>query len=290
MLAVVSRVGASLEKPPIGVVSGQACRLPWVWSGLCFGVPFHEASRLGMRDLVTGIAPSTVAEIIWTVDDRGNPVLRFTEPGTAPRLEYTVDFPPYKRPTTELTAYVRMRRLGTPDSDGGAFVMPYDNTDPWETWGIIAPSADVTKLYGEIGIGTTQYLTGNSAVVPDTEQVSVFLRWRSGGAPQLDILGERGDSISSVTGGTAGTGSLAYSSGFGGLRINCHESTTSNYYGYYSQALLWSRRITDVEMAALVADPFGWYSPRRETVAIASPYPIFGPGGLGLQYVGPTRS
>lgn len=286
MLAIADRSGANLEKPG-AIVRGQACRLPWTWDGLCFGVPFHQADRAGMRDIVTGTAPSTVTEALWTIDNRGNPVLRFSEPGTSPHLEWSAD-PFFKRPTTALTAYVRMRRLGTPDGDGAAFSMPYDFADPWETWCIGAPVADVTKLYGEIGIGTTQYIVGNTAVIPTTQQVSVFLRWTSGTAPQLNVYGERGDTISAITGGVTGTGSLNYMAGQN-LSLNCHEADTANYYGYYSQAMVWNRKLTDTEIVALVQDPFGWYAPRRETIVVASPFPIFGPGGPGSKRIGASN-
>ena len=286
MLAVVARSGgADLEKPA-EVMRGQAARLSWAWDRLCFATTFNAQTHAGMRDVVSGVAPSTVAETIWTRDRRGNPVLRFTEPGTAPRMEWTPDYPTHRQPTTALTAYVRMQRLGTPDSDGAAFCMPYGFTDPWETWSIAAPSGAETTLYGEIGIGTTQYLVGNTATIPTTEQVSAFLRWRSGEAPRLDVLGERGNLISGLTGGTVGTGSLAYAAG-NGVRLNCHESTSSNYYGYYSQAMVWSRRLTDVEIVALVSDPFGWYAPQRTRLTVAGPFPV-GPGmaAMGLQLLG----
>jgi hypothetical protein len=49
--------------------------------------------------------------------------------------------------------------------------------------------------------------------------------------------------------------------------------------GAYSQAMVWSRRLTDTELQALVEDPYGWYSPRRSTVIVAEPY-LFGGGEM----------
>lgn len=34
-----------------------------------------------------------------------------------------------------------------------------------------------------------------------------------------------------------------------------------------------------MELAWLIADPFGWYSPRRETVVLAGAFPLIGWGG-----------
>lgn len=291
MLTIVQRSSASKEKPT-DIVRGVSSRLPWAWDGLCFGVAMQDANNDGIRDIVNNIAPSVVSESFWSRDNRGNPVLRFQMPGSTPYAEWP-EVAVHNAPSTALTAYIRMQRLGNADQDGGAFSKPYGFSDPWETWSINATDSavDGSTLYGIVGIGGTQYLTGDTVTIPSTQQVSVFLRWRSGLAPQIDVLGERGDSITSLTGPTAATGSLQYASGFSGIRINSHESTTSNYYGYYTQAMVWKRRLGDVEMTSLVADPFGWYSPRRETIGLSSPYPLiagasemrFGTGSGGLR-------
>jgi hypothetical protein len=278
MLTVVRRgTPPSLEKPS-DIVRGEAARLAWAWDGLVFGVPLNEAGNEGLRDIVNNTPPWVISEAFWARDNRGNPVLRFTDPGTAPYAEWPTASPVHDSPSTALTAYVRLQRLGTPNGDGGAFTNPYGFSSPWETWSINAATADATKLYGAIGVGGTQYTTGESVSVPNTEQISIFLRWRSGEAPQMNVLGERGNSIGSLIGATTATGSLQYAAGFG-IRLNCHEANTANYYGYYSQAMVWKRRLTDIEMTSLVADPFGWYAPRRETTTVAGSYALaFGAG------------
>jgi hypothetical protein len=66
-----------------------------------------------------------------------------------------------------------------------------------------------------------------------------------------------------------------------GMEYNCE----------YSQALMWSRKLGGAEVQALVADPYGWYSPRRATVITSSPYVLpfgggemHGAGGMGGMY------
>ena len=76
------------------------------------------------------------------------------------------------------------------------------------------------------------------------------------------------------------------------IRINATDNPAiGTYCGSYSQAMVWSRRLTDTELQAIVADPYGWYSPRRSTVIVDSPYALpfgggemHGMGGIGGMY------
>ena len=287
MLAVTSRAAALLEKPT-EIVRGRASRLPWAWDKLCFAVPLHEQSRYGMYDIANNVAPNVVNNILWARDNRGNPALSWTT-GGAERLEWP-DHPRHDSPATALTFYVRVRNKGTSTTDGGLLVNWYDAAaEPWVSWGVQGGSVDPLKLYATLAIGATAHVVGETVAMPTNEYISVFYRWASGLAPQLDVLGERGNVLSTLVGGSTVSGTIGYSAGKN-IRLNASEGTTSNYNGVYSQVLVWSRRLNDVEMTALVADPFGWYSPRRETLAISSPFPVFGLANPGLQYIGPTRS
>jgi hypothetical protein len=147
-------------------------------------------------------------------------------------------------------------------------------------------------LGGAIAVGGTNYYWVNLNYLTDgTSWISVFLRWRSGESPVQDVLGERGQTLSSTPYGAPLTGTLSYGSSQP-IRISCGEDpAVGTYTAALSQVMLWSRRLTDVELQAIVADPYGWYSPRRETIGISSPYPLafgggemrFGTGSGGLR-------
>lgn len=278
MLTIVQHGGASREKPP-ELVRGQACRLPWAWDGLCFAVPMHEASsQYGIRDIVNNVAPDIQSGVTWTKDDRGNPAIDL---GITDYIEYP-DTPRHDQPTTEVTAYARLRRNGTPDSFGGIFTNMYDfNGSPWLSWGILQNGANLGSLQGIITLGSTPTVFGDAAnVIGTTDYFNAFLRWRSTEAPSLTVLGDRGNLINTYTHTSILTGTIGYAAGQP-IRINADQILEENYSGRYSQCLAWSRRLSDTEITALVADPYGWYSPRRETVGLSSPYPLaFGGGEL----------
>lgn len=279
MLTVVRRSTATREKPP-EVVRRASSRLPWVWDGLCFGVPFNEATRDSARDLVTGAAPSEwVGTPAWTVDHRGNVGLRLD---SSSYIGYANN-PTHNRPSTALTVYVRMRRAATPPTPPlGIFakVAAEPDTFPWSTWNIQTFDADATRLAWHLYIaGATTYIENNAYTTDTSTWISVFLRWESGAIVWQDILGERGQLLARATSDTPLTGSLTYSGTPYPIRINARDNPTSEYDAVYSQAMVWSRRLTDVELQALVADPYGWYSPRRETVGVSSPYPLAFGGG-----------
>lgn len=274
MLTPVRRGAANLDKPT-EQVRGAASRLPWAWAGLCFGAAMHDANPDGFRDIVNGLAPSAIGQIAWTRDDRGNPAATFINNSYC---DYG-DQPIHERPTTAVTAYVRLKPNVASATDGAAFYMPYEDAAPWSSWGIQAGNTDPASLYGSISLGTTtEYITPETGAISPTSWQSLFLRWQSGSALMLDVLGERGNRITSVTTGTPLTGSIGYNPGWG-LRINAAASPFTRYEGTYSQAMLWNRRLTDTELSALVADPYGWYSPSPQSLGISSPYPLVFGGG-----------
>jgi hypothetical protein len=287
LLTIVRRAPANLDKPT-EIVRGQASRLPWAWAGLCVGVALQEASNEGFRDIVNNIPSSTISLMGWVKDNRGNP----STSGTASNGSYVgwPDSPIHDSPKTAITAYVRTKPIALTEIDGGAWYMPYDSGPNYSSWGIQTGNPDPNTMYGSMSFGGgIEYATPATATVPSTEWCSVFLRWQSGDVLSMDVLGERGNTISSVTRSGSLSGSIGYASGLG-LRMNTTFATTNNAGYAYSQGMVWNRRLTNTEMTALVSDPYGWYSPRRETVGTSSPYPLiagageirFGTGGGGL--------
>jgi hypothetical protein len=278
MLTPVRRAPANLDKPT-EIVRGDATRMPWAWAGLSFGVALQETSNEGFRDIVNGIACNVQNQTTWTRDNRGNTALFWTN-GVGGRYVSWPDSPVHDSPTTAITAYVRLKPTTSGMvTDGGAFYMPYDVIPPYSSWGIQGGNPDPNTMYGTLSLGTTtEYSTPMTATLPTTEWCSVFLRWQSGGLLTMDVLGERGNIFSTVTRSGALSGSIGYNAGTG-LRVNATASNTNNYAASYSQALLWNRRLTDTELAALVSDPYGWYSPRPETLGVSSPYPLIGGAG-----------
>lgn len=288
MLTIVQRGGATREKPP-EAVRRQACRLPWAWDGLCFGVPLNDATRDAARDMVWGAAPTTVSGLVWARDDRGNAAAYLDSNAYI----FYPDNPAHNSPSTAITAYARFRRAGAADFPGGGILVKVHTefTAPQVSWGFYNSDSFNNGLMGHITLGGTPYYWESGAyLLPTTTWVSVFLRWQSGGEPRLDILGERGESLASYGYGSNLSGAISYVAGQP-LRFNSTDSPGVNFNANYSQAMVWSRRLTDTELRALVADPYGWYSPRRETVGLSSPYPLafgggemkFGTGSGGLR-------
>lgn len=258
----------------------MSSRLYWAWDNLCFAVPFNDASLGAARDVVSNAAPSASSGVAWSRDNRGNVAVSL---GTSSYIEYA-HTPMHSRPTTAITMYVRLQRIGSTDASGGVFC-----TNPCS---IFMDDFTTNAVQAEIDLAdTTAGNIRSSYVLPTNLWVSMFIRWQSGTAPELFMLGERGDIISSYTYVTM-TGPLADFS-VAPFRLNSFANdTTTNSNAAYSQAMMWSRRLTDTEMSALVEDPYGWYSPRRTTVSISSPYLVpFGggemhgmSGGMGGMY------
>ena len=269
MLAITSTAGSVREKPSV-VVRRMASRLPWAWHGLCFGVAGYDAGVEGLRDIVNNVPRSSETGVTWIKDNRGNPV-----PHVFGYVQYP-NHPQHDQPDRELTAYVRVRIIGPNLMGTGALCYPHTaDVSPWMTWGITHDTANLDKVTGMVTVDGTPAQLGDSAVITHSRYTSIFLRWRSGGAPQLDAWDERGNLISSVVYGSAVTGSLTYAAGQG-IRVNCTDDTAAQGDGNYSQFMVWSRRLTDAEALALVADPYGWYSPRRETVGLSGVFALPG--------------
>jgi hypothetical protein len=280
MLTIVQRGGATHEKPP-EVVRGTVARLPWAWDGLCMAIPFNDATRDSTRDLVGNVAPSEWSgNLAFTKDNRGNVAL--TANPTQMYFGY-VENPAHNRPSTAVTAYVRLRREATPSTGTGIFCKVHTAaTNPWRTWAVQAADTNALQLAGTITVSGTNYVWENTDYTTDTATwINVFLRWTSGTSPTQHIYGERGQLYSSSSLGTTLSGSLTYNTTTPQpIRFNTGDYTGVTYFGSYSQALLWSRRLTDTEIQALVADPYGWYSPRRETLGLSSPYPLVSGQGV----------
>lgn len=274
MLTVVHRAPANLDKSK-KVLRGQAARLSWAWDGLCFAVPMHESNNEGLRDVVTNLMPTVATgPPSWARDDRGNPALGFPPTGY---LGWA-DNPVHDRPSTALTAYIRVRNNAGTRIEGGILYNPWSAGPPWSTWGIQSGPTDSSTLYGSLSVGTDiEYITDFTGSITTTQWFSAFLRWRSGEALTMDVLDERGWLLYSVSSSSAVIGALGYNPGRG-ILINS-TAADSNYVGTYSQALVWNRRLTDTELTALVSDPYGWYSPRRETTGTSSPYPLIAGAG-----------
>jgi hypothetical protein len=163
MLTIVQRGGATREKPP-EVVRGYSSRLPWAWDGLCFAVPFNGATPESARDLVSNQAPMIGGSITWVRDNRGNPAALLD---TTAYIEYP-DTPMQRLPGTALTVYVRLRRAGTPQADGGIFVKRYGPSDPFQSWGMYASGTDINAIASRLTAGGTLSLYGENNAYPLT--------------------------------------------------------------------------------------------------------------------------
>lgn len=269
MLTIVQRGGATREKPP-EVVRGLSSRLPWVWDDLCFAVPFNDATRDSGRDLVANAAPVTATGLVWTRDNRGNVAATLDN---SSYLEYPYN-PQHNQPSTAITVYARFKRSGTGDNAGALVAKKISTSAPWVTWNIQAADGAPDYLTGYLSINssTTVEFTMTYSL-NTTDWYSAFVRWTTGSAPTIHLLNERGGILYSAVYGSTVSGSLTYAIGQP-IYINANETTTGNYYADYSQVMVWARTLTDTEIQALVADPYGWYSPRRETIGISSPYPL----------------
>lgn len=287
MLTIVQRSGGLRGKPPISrAVRGYSSRLPWVWDGLCFAVPFTDATQDAARDIVVNAAPSTVSGLGWTRDNRGNVAAAM---GISSYLSYP-DNPAHNAPAAAVTVYVRVRRASQSyEESSGLLTKRYAAVAPWLSWGIITDVANGPYAAHMTVAGDWWYWV--DTYTPNlTDWLSVVLRWRSGEAPVLMVFGERGDLKSSAVNPYPLTGAISYASGLP-ITFNATERDDLNYWADYSQGMVWSRYLTDAELQALVEDPFGWYSPRRSTVGSSSPYPLVfgggemrGIGGMGGMY------
>lgn len=280
MLTVVARsAGAGREKPG-EYVRGAASRLPWAWDGLCMGVPMAETSGEGYRDIVTNQTGTPLRGPTWVRDSRGNTAVAMN-PTTDAYVEYAYH-PRHNQPSTELTAYVRFQRTtlgGTPIAFGGYLTNVYASTDPWQSWAMVGDAASSGKIAGSITVnGVNSGTPDSSSALPTSSYMSAFLRWRTGTPLRVDVYDERGTLVTSGASATNLTGTITYNSTVQPVRINGNESAgIGGQAANYSQAMAWSRRLNDTEVTSLVADPFGWYSPRRETIIAAAPFPV-GPG------------
>lgn len=272
MLTIVQRGGATREKPP-EVVRGQSSRLPWAWDGLCFAVPLNDSTRDSARDLLYNVPPSSVSgTLTWVRDNRGNPAAWLNDNSW---IEYP-DTAAHNKASSAITAYVRFRRAATVAALGaaGLFTKEYDASIFQDAWGIAQRDSGGHVLAASITVnGGTNYYWETSYVTTTTEWVNAFLRWRSGESPTLHLLGEHGAVLDSASLGSTVSGTIDYTTGRP-VRINANNELDDNFNANYSQAMIWSRRLTDTEVQALVADPYGWYSPRRETIGLSSPYPL----------------
>jgi hypothetical protein len=277
VLTIVQRGGAARQKPP-EVVRGQSSRLSWAWDGLCFAVPFNDPTRDAARDVVVNAPPSTVVGLGWTRDNQGNPAALITSAANN-YIQYP-DNPQHTRPSTGLTMYARIRRNGTPELAGGVLCKRYDINHPYQSWGIYGSDVTTNALMAQINTTVNKFDLYNTYVLDTTTWYSVFFRWATDTAPRLDVLGERGQTLSNTTLGSTVGGTISYAA-FQPMNITATENETQNGDYAYSQLMVWSRRLSDTELQALVADPYGWYSPRRETVGLSSPYPLlFGAGEM----------
>lgn len=281
MLTIAPRESIGRSQKPTTVMRGQASRLPWAWTGLCFAVPFHQSGNEGTRDIANNVTPSIRNNVLWTRDASGNTAgdLRAE---TDARLEYP-DTPTHDRPSTELTVHVRLKwngfLNGWPEFYGGIACNRISTIEPWSTWAVNQNAGNNGIIEGQVTVnGKVRPLLATDVTLPTTEYSNIFLRWRSGEAVVMDIFGEHGQTLTSSAGSATASGTLTYQAGEG-IRINAGEDQSVNFTAYYSQVMVWSRKLTTTEMTWLTQDPFGWYSPRRETVGISSPYPLIGGGG-----------
>jgi hypothetical protein len=275
MLTIVSHESVGRGEKPPTVTRGQSSRLPWAWTGLCFGVAFHQSGTEGVRDTVNNIAPSSQTNVTWTRDSGGNTAANMTN---SSYIQYS-DNPTHDQPSTELTVYVRLKWAGTSDAWGGIAINRISLSSPWSTWALNQWESNPGTVQGQITVGGQAWPTVPVATtLPTGEFSNIFLRWRSGEQVRHDAFGERGQTILSGISPDPATGTLTYQAGEG-IRINASEDPAGNFSGHYSQVLVWNRKLTVTEMVWMTQDPFGWYSPRRETIAVGSPYPLVFGGG-----------
>jgi hypothetical protein len=287
VLAVTDRAPGRFAKPRFGkLVRGAASRLPWAWDGLVFALPLTSADNEGLRELAANLRPAAVTGVTWTHDAQHNTAVVCT-PASNTTVQW-VDQPTHDRPSDAVTVYVRHRFSGAWDANGGLFTQKYADTDPWDTF-IIQTQSPASGVHVGLAVSGVYQRTSYGTVTPPTSRyISYFGRWRSGGPVTLDALEDGGKaSWAQTTSAAAYTGTLSYTAGQG-VRLCTDEQGTLNVGGDYSQAMVWARRLSDAEVVALAADPFGWVSPRRETLVLASPFPVAAgllPGQTSQQFV-----
>jgi hypothetical protein len=273
VLAITDRTQAYFAKPRFGkLVRGPATRLPWVWDSLCFGLPLLSATDEGLRELAANLRPASTVAVGWTHDAQHNTALVCT-PASNTTVQW-VDQPTHDRPTDAVTVYVRHRFSGTYDNNGGMFTQKYADTDPWDTF-IIQTQSPAQGIHAAFAVsGVFKRTSYGTTVPPTTRYVNYFARWRSGELVTLDALSDGGkpEWAQTTSAGTV-TGTISYTAGQG-IRLATDEQGTLNVGGDYSQAMVWNRKLTDTEIIALASDPFGWISPRRESIVIAAPFPL----------------
>lgn len=288
MLTIAAREAAGrLAKSP-QIVRGAASRMPWAWDGLVFALPLNVPGNDGLREVAQDLAPNaTGGTVVWTEDNRGNPSVYLDG---ASFVEWP-NVPSHDKPSTELTVHVRMIRDSgaTTSTFGGLFSNVYaSNLSTWTVYteGATSGVADDVNAVVQVNGVETAVSGGATAGMSDTEYNNLFLRWRSGWRPKLRLYDERGVQIDDSNDVTMSAGSLSYGGGQG-IRLNRQEA--SYYAGWYSQAMVWSRYLTDTEVLALMQDPFGWYAPRRETLVFGSAFPLlagFDAGNAGYPALG----
>lgn len=288
MLTVTARSRATRQKPT-EVVRGPASRLRWAWDGMLFAVPVLSADTEGLRELVGNLTPSSQVGVGWTHDEQHNVAL-VGDPVSDTRVVWA-DQPAHDRASTELTCYVRHRFNGNHDDQGG---MIGQLIDP-----LVQPTASyIIKIGGLVNhdmrflvaIDGTLRSTGfTSGSLTTDRYYHHFGRWRSGEPLTYDCLDDRGlvSLGGQVTSPAAHTGTITYAAG-NGIRMATDE-VGRQIGGQYSQVIVWRRRLTDTEIRALATDPFGWYSPRRETVLLAGPFPLIFAGASTVGQVGSAQ-
>jgi hypothetical protein len=240
--------------------------------------------------LAANLIPVTQTAVTWTHDFQYNPV--FTSTPASDSAVIWADQPQHDQATTEITAYVRHRYNGVVDGNGGMFCQKIANVAPYDTFIIQAnsPGGPPSGIFVGIAVNNVRTNTAVTAAMPtQTQYLNYFARWRSGEPSRLDVLDDRGAvAMTAVVSGTSPTGTLTYVAGQG-VRLGIDESSV-NVGGDYSQALVWKRRLGDSEIQALAADPFGWYSPRRETIALGGVLPlVVPPSDVNVQPNQPLR-
>jgi hypothetical protein len=289
VLALAERAPTVSQKSSV-VMHRDSCRTPWVWDGLCFAVPMHEASANGLRDVVTNTPASTTGGT-WVRDNKGNPTLQLT--AATQWVGWPAGIPQHCSPTTAITAMVRFKEVAAGDGNGDLFSMGHtlggnygQPPPPVESWSISlnvfasGPAVGWVATSAAPSSGADDLIGSTLVNISTTEYQSAFMRWQSGAAATLDLVGETGKWVDSSAGSGAWNGSIVYNTSTPqGLRINATPDTTVNADGLYSQAMLWNRRLSDNEIRALSTDPFGWYAPRRENVGL-SPF-LLVPGDAG---------
>lgn len=253
---------------PDKVLAGATSRQPWAWDGLCFAAPILSANRDGLRDAVTGLPPTTVTAALYAEDQTGSPAVFLGE--SVDGCVTWPDDPTHDRPSAAITVYVRLRYSGNAETSGGIANQRYVNDNDTATWGISASNTpgDEDLLYVEMKVSGVDYSTQfGTDPIPTDRYVNLFFRWASGGLMTMDHLIDGGTTIAQTSSGPM-SGTLTYNPG-SAVRLGGGANPALNFDATYSQLLVWSRRLSDTEMTAIGDDPFGWMSPRRESLGLS---------------------